>query len=271
MKKMIYQKFLSQTLKHGAKIAIEMFGKTSSKIKDSDPNQILTEADLAIGKFIVNEVKKNYPSYNIIDEEAGVVDKKSLYTWVIDPIDGTANFAVGVPTYGIMIGLLKDHHPFAGGVVLPYFNMIYIAEKEKGTFLNGKKSVVDIERSLNESLVAYKGPDKNPSDPEITRKEGVYISSIAARCLLVRNSGSVFDTAMLAKSGYSGVLSQNCKIWDNVAQHVIVEEAGGIYTDFFGKTMDYSTGLTMPDLNYTYCAASPKVHKQLQEIIHSIK
>src|SRR6185312_7657304 len=114
-------------LEDAAKIANEKFGKVSGVIKGGDTNQVLTEADVAIGKLIIQRLQKEYPDYNIIDEEAGVIDKHSEFTWVVDPIDGTSNFANGVPTYGIMIGLLRKETPIAGGIVLPYYKEIYIA------------------------------------------------------------------------------------------------------------------------------------------------
>src|SRR5690242_9892420 len=90
---MDYQLFLNKS-----------FGNVTGSTKGDDNNQVLTETDVAIGKFLIEKIKQTYPDYNIIDEETGVVDNHSNFTWVIDPIDGTSNFADGVPTYGIMLG-----------------------------------------------------------------------------------------------------------------------------------------------------------------------
>src|SRR5215469_2103265 len=110
---MNYSSFIQSTLEEASKIANEKFGKVSATIKGGDSNQILTEADVAIGKLIIEKIKKEYPDYNIIDEEAGVIDNGSEFTWVVDPIDGTSNFAHAVPLYGIMIGLLQWGTPIA--------------------------------------------------------------------------------------------------------------------------------------------------------------
>src|SRR6185312_7587902 len=102
-----YTDFIASVLQKASKIANDHFGNVPTMEKGTDNNQVLTETDLAVGKLLVSEVQKKFPEHNVIDEEAGVIDNASDYTWVIDPIDGTSNFASGVPTYGTYIGLLK--------------------------------------------------------------------------------------------------------------------------------------------------------------------
>lgn len=264
---MSIQQFLIQTLQFASGIAIGSFGKVSGTIKTGDPNQILTQTDLEIGQYIIGEIDKHYPAYNIIDEEAGVIDKKSAYTWVVDPIDGTSNFANGIPTYGIMIGLLHEATPVAGGVVLPAFNEMYIAEKGKGAFCNGQKISVTAERNLLSALVAY-GVDAHQENPQLTNEECSLLAHIILHIRNLRVSNSVFDFAMLVRGNYGGILNRTSKIWDNVAPHILVEEAGGKYTDFFGQPMDYTHPLTKDKINYTFCAAPPALHEQLQRIIN---
>src|SRR5438105_3599781 len=117
---MLYQQFIESALKETSIIANNHSGKVTGQVKGTDHNQIITETDLTIGKLLVEKIKLHFPDYNIIDEETGVIDKKSEYTWVIDPIDGTSNFAAGVPQYGTMIGLLHKAVPIAGGIANPY-------------------------------------------------------------------------------------------------------------------------------------------------------
>lgn len=265
---MKYDKFILRILKEASKIANKNFGRVSSTIKPEDYNQVFTETDLEIGKFLVNSINEIYSEHNIIDEETGVTDKNSLFTWVIDPIDGTSNFAAGVPTYGIMIGLLKDTTPIAAGISLPYFSEILIAQKGKGTFMNGKKVQVTKEANLSNVLIAY-GIDGHRDNPDLTRKEASLIAEIVLNIRNLRLSNSVFDSAMVAEGKYGGFLSRGSKIWDNVAQQLIIEEAGGAYTDFFGNPLDYSNPLSKAKENFTFCAASPMLHQQLQKIVKS--
>jgi myo-inositol-1(or 4)-monophosphatase len=264
---MSYSDFISSTLQAASQIATEKFGNVTGTTKTGDNNQVLTEADLAIGQFTIAEIKKHYPDYNIIDEEAGVIDNGSTFTWVVDPIDGTSNFANGIPTYGIMIGLLERDLPIAGGVSLPFFHEIITAEKDKGTFLKGEKIHTSTETNLMKCLVAY-GIDGHQEDPSLTHKETKTLGEIILSIRNLRSSNSTYDIVQVAKGSYGGMLNRTSKIWDNVAQQIIIEEAGGLYTDFFGKKIDYSDPLTKGKTNFTFCAASPELHRQLQEIIH---
>ena len=264
---MTYQKFLTDVLQVASDIANKHYGKVSSTTKTEDNNQVLTQADIEIGKFLIEEVQKSYPNYNVIDEETGIIDKKSDYTWVIDPIDGTSNFANGIPTYGIMIGLLNKDLPISGGIALPFFSEIAVAEKGEGAFCNDEKLNVTSEENLLKELIAY-GIDGHQENPKLTKDEVELLGKIILNIRNLRTSNSVFDVMMVAKGSYGGMLNRTSKIWDNVAQQVVLEEAGAIYTDFWGKPIDYSSPLQKANANFTFCSASQSLHRQLQSIIH---
>ena len=261
-----YHDFIEETLLAASHIANSTFGKVAGTTKRDDNNQVLTETDLAVGKLIIDNVIATYPTHNIIDEEVGVIDSNSAYTWVVDPIDGTSNFAAGIPLYGIMLGLLYEDKPIAGGVMLPAFHELYIAEKGKGAYCNNKKIAVSKEKSLKQVLIAY-GIDAHPQEPEQTQQEGDLVSELVLHIRNLRTSNSVFDTAMVAKGSYGGTMNKTSRIWDNVAQQIIIEEAGGAYTDFFGKPMDYTNPLMKTKENYTFCAAPKQLHKKLLEVV----
>lgn len=264
----MYSEFISNILKKTSKIANDQFGKVSGSTKSSDNNQVLTQTDLEIGKTIIAAIKEAFPDHNIIDEEAGVIDNGSQYTWVVDPIDGTSNFANGIPTYGTMLGLLDGATPIAGGLTLPAFNEIYVAEKGQGTTCNGAPVHVTAETKLLSCLVAY-GIDGHQENPQMTYDECQTLAKIVLNIRNLRSSNSVFDVAMLVREKYGAALNRTSKIWDNVAQQIVIEEAGGVYTTFDGKTMDYSEPLRRAEQNFTYCAAAPELHKQVQSILNS--
>lgn len=263
-----YRAFITDVLGEAAVIAKRNFGKTGGTVKTGDNNQVLTETDIEIGKLLVNRVEKTFPEHNVIDEEAGVIDKSSRYTWVIDPIDGTSNFAAGVPMFGIMIGLLEDDQPVAGGIALPVFDETYVAVKNQGTYCNGSKVNVSSETDLLNALVAY-GIDGHQEAPDVTRQEAALLAEIVLGVRNLRTSNSAFDHAMVAKGCYGATLNQTSKIWDNVAVQIVIEEAGGIYTDFWGNPQDYAIALQRADDNFTWCAGPPALHKQLQDIIRA--
>lgn len=265
---MKYREFIVNVLGEASKIALEHFGKVSGVTKPGDNNQVLTEADLAVGKKIISLIEQKYPSHNIIDEEAGVMDKNSEFTWVIDPIDGTSNFANGVITYGIIVGLLKDGVPVAGGFALPAFSEIYSAEKGSGAFLNEEKIIINDDKDkLSSELLAY-GIDADHENPDATRQECKLIAELVLKIRNLRASGCVFDSAMVLKNKYGAYLADWGKIWDVAGVQIVIEEAEGICTNFWGKSLDYSNPLAKIKDKYGFCISSPKLHKQIQEIVN---
>jgi len=262
-----YREFMKQELAKAAETANSFFGKVSGTVKTGDNNQVLTEADIAIGKQLVAAVQATYPDHNVIDEEAGGIDKKSRYTWVIDPIEATSNFAAGLPQYGIMIGLLEDATPVAGGIIAPAYGKLYLAEKGKGATCNGNPIHVTDEPDLLNVLVSY-GIDGHQEDPERTINETRVMADIILGCRNMRNTGcEALDPMYVAEGRYGGRVNTTSKIWDNVAPQIIAEEAGAVWTSVSGTLPDYSNPLARIEQNFTFCVASPALHQQLQTII----
>jgi myo-inositol-1(or 4)-monophosphatase len=263
---MQYQSFVTNVLEQAANIAKEQFGKVKTSTKTNDNNQVLTETDLQVGELLVQKIQEKYPSFNIIDEEAGVINHQSEFTWVIDPIDGTSNFANGIPTYGILLGLLQNGNPLAGGMVLPSFDEIYYAEKNQGAYLNQQRIQVTKSDKLLDNLLAY-GIDGHQENPQLTIQECDLLAQIILKIRNLRTSNSAYDFAMVAKGAYGAYLNQTSKIWDNVAPQIIIEEAGGIYTDFKGQALDYSNPPTRVEQNFNMLACASGLHQQILEII----
>lgn len=263
-----YTEFLGDTLNEAAKIALSYFGNVTGNTKAEDSNQVLTDADVAVGEYIVERVQAAYPAYNVIDEEAGVIDKKSSLTWVIDPIDGTSNFAAGTPDWGIMIGLLEDNQPIAGGIIAPVYNHLYLAEKGGPATRNGQPIRVTHETDLLKTLVSF-GIDSHREDPAITAKECAIMSNVILAVRNIRASGSeAIDPMYVADGRYGGRVNYSGKIWDVVAPQAIIEAAGGVFTDATGQPIDYSNALERTSQNFTSCMASPQLHAQLLQEIH---
>jgi myo-inositol-1(or 4)-monophosphatase len=263
---MKFRDFVTEVLSVTSEIANKNTGRVSWTLKD-DYNQVLTETDKEIGEYIIDRIKAVFPRHSIIDEEAGVVDKKSDFVWVVDPIDGTSNFAFGVPTYGTLIGLLYNGVPIGGALALPEFGKIYCAEKGKGTRCNGGPVFVTDETDLSRCLISY-SIDANKDKPDKVSKECRLAARLINSIRSLRMSNSVFDAAMVLEGKYGAFMMKNSKIWDNVALQVLIEEAGGVYTDFSGRPIDYSAPFLKIGKNFTFLMASPKIHKRLQEIIN---
>lgn len=269
MEQFEYGKFIIDALDKAADIALQYYQKVSGISKADDNNQVLTKADLEIGQYLIDRVQEQYKDHNIIDEEIGALANNSDYTWVVDPIDGTSNFAAGVPTYGIMLGLLIGNTPIAGGIVLPSFNKrVYVAEKGKGAFQNGVALHVTEETSLRSTLLAY-GVDSHQDLSDLTYMECTTLARIIQKIRNLRMSNSAFDIAMVLEGRYSGCMNRSSKIWDNVAQHILVEEAGGRYVDFKGNEISYSGALQRTKDNFEFIAIAPQFLEEVLEVVRT--
>ena len=259
--------FAAETLREASRLARSYFGRVSGSIKPDQPTQVLTEADLAIGRQIVGTIRAAYPDHNVVDEEAGVVDRGSAWTWIVDPIDGTSNFAAGIPLYGIFLGLLHEGVPVVGAMALPASDDLYTAARGAGADKNGTPlPVIDDATSLDRCLLCY-GIDGDPRAPEVTRAEGALFADLALACINMRVSGSAFDLAMLFESRLGVVMYRVARVWDLVACHVIAGEIGCLMTAIDGSRLDYGDAVENPNRRYSLCAAPPRAHAAVQAIV----
>ncbi|MFW5695693.1 MAG: inositol monophosphatase family protein [Alkalispirochaeta sp.] len=274
-----FTRFMEETLRDVSEVALEYHRSITSgdrsgpeiQIKDGDPNQVLTAADVAVGGEIQRRILAQFPGHALLDEEQGYRGPagggEPEYTWVVDPIDGTSNFAAGTPLFGIMVGLLRGTTPVAGGVALPALDEIYLAERGAGARCNGSSISVTDETDLLATLVAY-GIDSHREAPDNTRDEMQLLGEIVLNVRNLRSANSAFDQMMVARGAYGACLNRSSRIWDNVAPAIIIQEAGGRYTDFFGQPMDFTISDDAINRTYTWCTANPTLHDSIQEIIH---
>lgn len=261
---MSYSTFLECLLEDAGKLAMSFPGKTPSRIKDADVNQVVTAADLAVGSLIRQRVLERFPADSVIDEERGAVRGTSPVTWMVDPIDGTSNFAAGSPLFGVMVGVLKDGKPVAGAVALPALRETYVAETGQGAYRNGSRLKIGTDGDISRQLIAY-GIDVYPA--EIDRDCRI-LARIASCCGGVRMSNSVFDCMMVATGAYGAFAHRRNRIWDCVAPQVIVEEAGGIFSSVDGRVPDYTHPFAKSADVFSILAAGPGFHETL---VHAIR
>jgi len=118
-------------LRDAGSLLMGYFDKPVTAIQKESQSSIVTDADLASEKLIVSIITSEYPSHNILSEECGFIDNKSEYTWIIDPLDGTSNFASGIPWFGVLITLFNGNQPEMAGAYLPISEDLYFAERVK--------------------------------------------------------------------------------------------------------------------------------------------
>ncbi|MFI2261217.1 inositol monophosphatase family protein [Streptomyces tubercidicus] len=253
---MTHQTFLESLLKDAGSLAMTFPPRMASRIKNTDANQVVTAADMAIGSQIKSRIQEKFPHDSVIDEESGAVRGTSPITWIIDPIDGTSNFAVGSPLFGVMVGVLEHGKPVAGGVALPALSETYIAEVNQGAYLNGNRLEIAPDGDLKHQLIAY-GMDIHPTEISLDCQ---ILAGVASLCRGVRMSNSIFDCMMVAKGAYGASMHRRNQIWDCVAAQVIIEEAGGIFSAMDGRALDYKDPLTKTTEVFSILASGPGFH-----------
>ena len=252
---------LLSALIKGGETLMEHLGLTTDATVKESISSVVTEADLAAEKVILEILLSSVDPYNIITEETGYMDGGSDYTWVVDPLDGTSNFAAGLPWFGIIIALFDKGAPVLGGMYLPVSKDVYLTEKGKGCWKNGEAIQVTDSDSLTEQLVAYSFdfsdiPGKTESEMEILEK-------LSKKVRNVRSTNSLVDFCYTADGRLGATLNQTTKIWDIAVPWLMIREGGGRVTDIQGKEIRFDLSATTFDQNYTILASGAKLHRTL--------
>ena len=217
----------------GAKELQRFFNKDFKITNKDGINNPVTEADHAAEKAIFEVIKKDFPDHFILSEEAGEIKMDSEYKWIIDPIDGTINFANNIPICCVSIGVEHKGKMIMGAVYNPFMNEFYFAEKAVGAWLNDKKlTVTKKDKVINSCLVTgfpYTYLDAPNGPLQVFEK-------LIRKGVPVRRLGSAaLDLCWLAAGRFDGFYEHKLQAWDSAAGFLIVEEAGGKVTDFNGN------------------------------------
>jgi myo-inositol-1(or 4)-monophosphatase len=207
----------------------EKFDRNNIKLKAK--HEIVTKYDLLAEKMITQEIKKHFPGHQILAEESGANKNKSDFLWVIDPIDGTTNFSIHNPLWSISVALLYKKEVVLGIILAPMLNELYVAEKGQGAYLNGKKIKVSTTKK-NKNINTFCHSRKK-SD---IKKAIKYFSYQKLNGLDCRQLGSAaIELAYVACGRVDSLVIPGANSWDVAAGALLVEEAGGIVTDFKNK------------------------------------
>jgi myo-inositol-1(or 4)-monophosphatase len=216
----------------GGAICLKWFGK-ENMVKNKSETDVVTSADLEAEKHILSEIRKYFPDDAILSEEAGETGKKSKIRWIIDPLDGTVNFAAGLPYFACTIGIEENGVMIAAAVFDPITNDLYTAEHGKGAFMNDKRLSVSTNNNLRKSIVSSMSRWNNGPDLERGVRE---FGNILRHCRTLRIRGcSMLDLCFVANGALDGFLKVNGSYEDFATGALIVEEAGGRVTDDHGN------------------------------------
>jgi histidinol-phosphatase len=198
----------------------------------------VTVADQEAEQAIRQVIGKAFPDHTFYGEEGGQADLTDHrgYTWIIDPIDGTKNFIRHIPTFGTILGLMHDGEFVLGVTNVPMLGELMYAEKGGGAFLNGERVRVKPTAELRDAYVSFGGIDRfteNNQSQELLR--------LAGEVHWTRGFGDIYGYHLLAQGKIDVMLESTIKLWDIAAQKVIVEEAGGRFTQLDGGEVTAAT------------------------------
>ena len=227
-----YKNFCILVAEEAGKFVMNYFDKDFEVFSKDTKNNLVTEVDKGCQELIKNKISNRFPDHSIIGEEDGdsSISNISEFTWVVDPIDGTTNFANGLPNFSISIGLLKNSEPIAGSIWIPWPNenrcLIFSTAKGEGSWIDNRK--IDINNpqfSLGEGAISSYS-SFSPIFGNKSRK-------IKPMNIRLRGDkrviGSVaYEMAMLTKGVISFALLGPAFIWDFGAGLLLIKEAGGV-------------------------------------------
>jgi myo-inositol-1(or 4)-monophosphatase len=258
------RKVAVQAALKAGEILIQHAGKVK-KVGYKDEVNLVTEVDCLSEEAIIKMIKSQFPDHGILTEESEGKKSKSAYKWVIDPLDGTTNYAHDFPSYCVSIALEKDKEIHLGVVYNPNLDELFVAEKGKGAFLSkGKKSEkrkrkisVSQTSDLSQSLLAT----GFPYDIRTSQIDNLnHFANFYKRSQAIRRAGSAaLDLCYLAMGRFDGFWELKLSPWDMAAGSLLVMEAGGKVTDFSGEPFN----IYLKEI----LASNGKIHQQMIDVL----
>ncbi|MBN1348562.1 inositol monophosphatase [candidate division KSB1 bacterium] len=259
---------LINALKTAGSILLNFYGTVQTiKIK-ANSSSIVTGADLETETQIIKLIQNAFPTHNIISEETGFINKSAKFTWVVDPLDGTSNFAQQLPWFGTIIAVLENSKPIMGGVYLPLQDELFFAEENQGAWLNGNPIRVTSETDLKNALVCF-STDSQPNKVH-TIQEMLMLAQLIPNIRNLRSLNCCIEYCYTAAGRIGGFVNMFTKIWDIAAARLILREAGGVMTDLSGEDFDFDITPKHFSKNYAITGGSKKLHLDIVELIRGI-
>lgn len=250
-----------ELVKNLKKVLLESYQeakKMQLNIKNKDLNDIVTDVDIFMEKRIIEKIKEWFPEHSIYSEECGEIEKESEYEWLIDPIDGTINFAAGIPLFSTSVALKKNDETIVGVVLDYHQNDIYYAIKGQGAFCNGNRLNVSQHEKLSDSIVSF--CLTSHYNDEMIRKvlevEEKLAPKVRGLRLLV---SSAIELCWCASGKIDAVLNvKPSRGVSSAAGKLFVQEAGGKITNLAGKSREKVD---------TMLVTNGKIHEELVEVL----
>lgn len=250
--------FAIETARMAGGLLLEKFGKKINVSMKGDIN-LVTEADLASEKLIIDRIRSHYPQHSILAEESGeavIIGGTNKWKWIIDPLDGTTNFAHGYPCFCVTLALENEGQIVIGVTYDPTRNELFSAEKGQGSSLNNKPIRVSAAQKLADSLIVTGFPYDFKQRENFAR----HLTTFLLQSRGVRRDGSAaIDMAYVACGRFDGFWEEGLNPWDVAAGLLLIEEAGGRVSYYDNSPFS----IYAPPI----CASNGLIHEQMLEVL----
>ena len=251
--------FATQIAREAGKLLVQRLGV--AKVTTKGDINLVTEADIAAENLIIERIRSYYPQHGILAEESGeavlVGGKRSEWKWIIDPLDGTTNYAHGYPCFAVSIGLEHAGELVIGVVYDPMRDEMFAAEHGQGATLNDRRIRVSSVEELNAAMVCTGFPYNVRERPDFAREFVKFTMEAQA----VRRDGSAaLDLAYVACGRFDGFWEDGLSPWDIAAGAVLIQEARGKITNFNDQPVDI--------YNEQVLATNGLVHDAMRKVIN---
>ncbi|MCU0561065.1 MAG: inositol monophosphatase [Desulfobacterales bacterium] len=215
----------------GAALLRQRFGRLQ-RVDEKAPFDLVTDADTESEAAIIATLRGAYPEHAVVAEESGLTAGDAECRWLVDPLDGTVNFAHGVAFAAVSIAFARGPEPLAGVVLNPFSGELFSAAAGRGARLNGQPIRVNASGRVGESLLATGFPYRRSDLDRVTNRLRRFVHAAQG----IRRFGSAaLDLCFVACGRFAGYWEQGLQPWDTAAGGLIVQEAGGRVTDFSGR------------------------------------
>jgi myo-inositol-1(or 4)-monophosphatase len=220
---------------------------------------LVTEVDRESERYILGRIREAFPGHGILSEESPEQTAPSPYRWIVDPLDGTTNYAHGYPCFCVSIGVERDGEMAAGAVYDPLLDEMYTATAGAGAFRNGERIGVSAIPDLRKGLLAtgFAYDVKVSADNNFDYFRAFVFTGQAIR----RDGSAALDLCYVACGRFDGFWELKLKPWDTAAGFLILREAGGVVTRLDGSAYD----IRQPDI----LASNGRIHERMIEVLKS--
>ena len=228
--------FVSLVARRSGALLLERFGGPHT-VTEKRPRDVVTEADRASEAAVVAAVREHFPTAVVLGEEGGVYDAPGNERFIVDPLDGTTNYAHGYPMFCVSLAYERDGVVEAAAIDAPFLRLHFTGRRGAGAFLNGAPIRVSEVTTLDGALVCT---GFNPAGYD---RNGRYFAALSRLAQGVRRDGSAaLDLALVAAGRFDAFWEWDLKPWDVAAGALLIAEAGGRVSAIDGSPFDIATG-----------------------------